>query len=118
MIEAISTSNTGLNAAQALLDITSNNLANINTTGFKANGIGFQDLLYAAVPGLGGLPVGRGVQVASTDKSFAQGPLQNTGQPLDVAIEGNGFFPVVRPDGSIACTRDGSFHLDATGRLV
>ncbi len=102
MIEAISASTTGLSAAQTLLDVTSNNLANINTTGFKTAGVGFQD----------------GVAVASTDRSFAQGPLQSTGNPLDVAIQGNGFFQVVRPDGSAAFTRDGSFRLDATGRLV
>jgi flagellar basal-body rod protein FlgG len=122
MIEAISTSNTGLNAAQTLLDVTSNNLANLNTTGFKAGAVGFQDLLSVAVQGPGpssaGLQVGRGVAVASADKSFAQGPLQITGRSLDVAIQGNGFFQVSRPDGSVAYTRDGSFHLDPSGRLV
>jgi flagellar basal-body rod protein FlgG len=122
MIEAISTSNTGLNAAQTLLDVTGNNLANINTTGFKAGGVGFQDLLSVALTGPGaaspGLQVGTGVAVASTDKSFAQGPLQNTGNPLDVAIQGSGFFQVARPDGSVAFTRDGSFRLDSSGRLV
>jgi flagellar basal-body rod protein FlgG len=114
MIQAISTSNTGLNAGQALLDVTSNNLANLNTTGFKANQVGFQDLLYASEPAA----VGRGVRVSSTDKLFAQGPLQSTGRPLDVAIEGNGFFQVTRPDGSTAYTRDGSFRVDPSGRLV
>jgi flagellar basal-body rod protein FlgG len=122
MIEAISTSNTGLSAAQTLLDVTGNNLANINTTGFKAGGVGFQDLLSVALTGPGaaspGLQVGLGVGVASTDRSFAQGPLQNTGKPLDVAIEGNGFFPVALPDGGVAFTRDGSFRLDPSGRLV
>jgi flagellar basal-body rod protein FlgG len=123
MIEAISTSNTGLNAAQTLLDVTSNNLANLNTTGFKTSSVGFQDLLSAAVQGTGpsapsGLQVGRGVAVADTNKSFAQGPLQDTGRPLDVAIQGNGFFQVTRPDGSTAYTRDGAFRVDASGRLV
>src|SRR5436309_1905259 len=108
MIQAISTSNTGLNASQSLLDVTSNNLANLNTTGFKSNQVGFQDLFYAAGAGLG-------VRVASTDKSFAQGSLQNTGGPLDVAIQGNGFFQVTRPDGSQAFTRDGSFRVDPSG---
>jgi flagellar basal-body rod protein FlgG len=116
MIEAISTSSTGLNAGQALLDVTSNNLANLNTMGFKGSQVGFQDLLY--VSGAAGLQVGRGVQVSSADKSFAQGPLQNTGSPLDVAIQGNGFFQVTRPDGTTAYTRDGSFQVDPNGRLV
>ncbi len=128
MIEAISASTTGLNASQALLDVTSNNLANIDTTSFKAGAVRFQDLLSATVSGPaassqgvsspGGLQVGRGVAVASTSASFAQGPLQSTGQPLDVAIQGNGFFQVTRPDGSVAYTRDGSFHVDAAGQLV
>src|SRR5689334_11004561 len=111
MIQAISTSNTGLDASQALLDVTSNNLANLNTTGFKSNQVGFQDLFYVAGAGLG-------VRVSSTDKSFAAGPLQSTGNPLDVAIQGNGFFQVTRPDGSTAFTRDGAFRVDPTGRLV
>jgi flagellar basal-body rod protein FlgG len=129
MIQAINTSSTGLNASQALLDVTSNNLANLNTTGFKANQVAFQDLFYASVTGPGaatgqvasapvGTQVGLGVRLAGTAKMFTQGPLQNTGQPLDVAIQGNGFFQVTRPDGSVAYTRDGSFRLDPSGRLV
>src|SRR5690242_10296887 len=108
MIQAISTSNTGLNASQALLDVTGNNLANLNTTGFKANQVGFQDLFSVSPAGAGGIQVGLGVRVSDTDKLFAQGPLQNTGNPLDAAIQGNGFFQVTRPDGSTAYTRDGS----------
>jgi flagellar basal-body rod protein FlgG len=129
MIQGISASTTGLNASQTLLDVTSNNLANLNTTGFKTSQVGFQDLFYATLSGVGtaGGPgasaavptqVGLGVRVSSTAKSFAQGPLQNTGNPLDVAIEGNGFFQVTRPDGTTAFTRDGTFRVDANGQLV
>jgi flagellar basal-body rod protein FlgG len=129
MIEAINTSNTGLQASQSLLNVAGNNLANLNTTGFKANRVTFQDLLYAFVAGTGsgnalgptppgGSDFGRGVKLASTDKLFGQGPLQNTGNALDVAINGSGFFQVTRPDGTAAFTRDGAFQVDALGRLV
>jgi flagellar basal-body rod protein FlgG len=123
MIEAIQASNTGLDASQSSIDTASNNLANVNTTSFKANSILFQDLLYTTtqIAGLtapAGTQIGRGVQVSSTDKRFGQGPLQSTGTALDVAIEGQGFFKVKRPDSSIAYTRSGTFQVSSTGQLV
>lgn len=117
MIEAVYTSNTGLNASQALLDASGNNLANINTTSFKANRAAFQDLLSAPVAGQI-LKVGRGTRLSSTSKLFGEGPLQNTGLPLDVAIDGNGFFQLTLPGGAVRYTHDGSFRVDPTGRLV
>ncbi len=127
MIEAIATSNTGLNASQSQLNTTGNNLANLSTTGFKANQTTFQDLVYTnlTLPGGAGpnsppvgTQIGQGVGLASTDKTFAQGPLQNTGQSLNVAIDGNGFFQVKAANGSVLYTRGGSFQLDSQGRLV
>ncbi len=123
MIEAIITSITGLDASQTFLDTTGNNLANLNTTAFKAARILFQDLIYVAtqIPGLkqpAGTELGRGVAVSSTDQLFTQGPLQNTGRTLDVAIDGPGFFQVSLPGGGTAYTRDGSLQIDPTGRLV
>jgi flagellar basal-body rod protein FlgG len=123
MIEAITTSNTGLDASQADLDTTSNNLANLNTISFKANRALFQDLIYVgehtAPPGVPAFTqLGRGVLLSTTDKLFAQGPLQNTGRDLDVAIDGNGFFQITRPDGTTAYTRDGAFIVDSQGHLV
>jgi len=128
MIEAILTSDTGLNASQSQLSTAGNNLANLNTTGFKANRSEFQDLIYTAltVPGAAGTPgsppvgtqIGQGVRLGSTDKEFGPGPLQNTGRGLDVAIDGNGFFQVKSPGGQALYTRGGPFQLDPTGRLV
>jgi flagellar basal-body rod protein FlgG len=123
MIEAIATSDTGLDASQSQLDTASNNLANLNTVGFKANRTLFQDLLYTTLETAGpiapvGTQLGRGVKLSSTDKLFGEGPLQNTGGQTDVAIEGNGFFQVKLADGRTAFTRAGNFLVNANGQFV
>jgi flagellar basal-body rod protein FlgG len=116
-------------AQQLLVDNTANNLANVNTGGFKRNEIQFQDLIYSTLraPGaevLAGtavpssLQLGNGVRVAGNSKIFTEGTLQNTGNPLDMAITGEGFFQVLAPDGTTRYTRDGAFRLNATGALV
>ena len=126
---ALWTAKTGLDAQQTRMQVISNNLANTNTTGFKRDRAVFQDLLYQNVrqPGAqssqntqlpSGLSVGTGVRVVSTEKLFTQGNFAQTGDPLDLAIEGRGFFEVLTPDGTLAYTRDGSFQLDAQGRMV
>jgi len=129
MIKALFTSATGLKGQQLYVDTIANNLANVNTTGFKRSQVQFQDLLYEEIvtPGMEiaqgfqspeGLQVGSGVRAVGTSKIFTQGPLENTGRALDLAIEGAGFFQIMRPDGSAAYTRDGSFALDSRRRLV
>ncbi len=129
MLRAFSTAATGMAAQQMMVDVIANNLANINTTGFKRSQIDFQDLLYLKMRQAGtevasgitspsGLEVGSGVRPASTVKIFTAGELQNTGKPLDVAITGEGFFQVSMPDGSIKYTRDGALQMNATGQLV
>jgi flagellar basal-body rod protein FlgG len=129
MIKALFTSATGMNAQQTLVDNTSNNLANVNTNGFKKSQVDFQDLIYITERAAGAdsaqglqnptpLQIGSGVRVAGTTKQFSVGTLANTGRNLDVAIEGNGFFQVTLPDGSTRYTRDGSFKLNSTGNLV
>ena len=120
---------TGMNAQQVNIDNIANNLANVNTTGFKRGRVDFQDLLYEAVrsPGANasanteiptGISVGHGSRVASIQKLFTQGSYQHTGQPLDVVIEGDGFYQITQPSGDTAYTRDGSFKLNSTGQLV
>jgi len=121
---------TGMEAQQLNLNTIANNLANVNTPGFKRSKIEFQDLLYqkptrAAGTDSGGgnivpsgAEVGNGTRVAATSKVFTQGQLTNTGEKLDLAIQGDGFFEVQRPDGTIAYTRDGSFKLNAQGQVV
>lgn len=129
MLRAFSTAATGMQAQQMMVDVTANNLANINTTGFKRSQINFQDLLYikmqqagaeivAGVASPTGLDVGSGVKSASTAKVFTMGELVNTGNPLDIAIAGEGFFEVTLSDGSSRYTRDGSLQVDANGVLV
>ena len=126
---ALWTAKTGLDAQQTRMQVISNNLANTNTTGFKRDRAVFQDLLYQTVrqPGAAssdntvlpsGLSLGTGVRVASTEKLFSQGNLSRTEDPFDLAIQGRGFFEVLTPDGGVAYTRDGSFQLDAEGRMV
>jgi flagellar basal-body rod protein FlgG len=117
-----------MEAQQYNIDTISNNLANVNTTGFRQNAARFQDLIYQNLrtPGTPvgpsvvpvGQDVGLGVKVGASEKRFTQGVLQQTGNPLDLAIEGDGFFQVTRPDGTIAYTRDGSFKRDANGSIV
>ena len=107
----------------------SNNLANVSTTGFKRDRAEFQDLLYQIKrqPGAqstqdselpSGLQLGTGVRIVGTQKNFTAGSLQTTEQPLDMAINGRGFFQIMQPDGTTAYTRDGTFHLDSNGQIV
>jgi flagellar basal-body rod protein FlgG len=120
---------TGMEAQQLNLNTIANNLANVNTPGFKRSKIEFQDLLYQKPRAAGsdtgggnlvptGIEVGNGSRVASTAKVFTQGQLTSTGEKLDVAIQGDGFFEVQRSDGTIGYTRDGSFKLNAQGQVV
>ncbi len=120
---------TGMEAQQMNLDTIANNLANVNTPGFKRSKIEFQDLLYqkprtaGADAGGGnmvptGIEVGNGTRVASTSKEFTQGQLTSTGGNLDLALQGDGFYEVQQPDGTVAYTRDGSFKLNASGQVV
>jgi flagellar basal-body rod protein FlgG len=120
---------TGLDAQQTRMSVISNNLANVNTAGFKRDRASFEDLLYQTVRQPGGatseqtqlptgLQLGTGVRVAATAKNFSQGNLNQTGNALDVAINGRGFFEVLMPDGSTAYTRDGSFQINAQGEVV
>ena len=129
MMRALFTAATGMIAQQLNIDTTANNLANVNTTGFKRSRVDFQDLLYqtSRVPGSPtaqgveaptGIQVGSGVRPASTQRIFSQGDFQQTENPLDLVIEGDGFFQVLRGDGTTAYTRAGSFRKDANGRMV
>lgn len=119
MIRALVTSSTGLKAQQTNLDIIANNLANINTTSFKKTRAEFRDLAYIETKSEGeNLQIGIGVELASTKKLFFQGSLIQTSNPLDLAIEGNGFLKVRDFDGTIKYTRDGSLRVDAEGRIT
>ena len=129
MIRALWTASSGMNAQQTNIDIISNNLANVNTAGFKKSRAQFQDLLYQTIRPAGsvtaqgnmnptGLQVGHGTRLISTGKSYAQGDLVQTGNALDLMIEGDGFFQLLLPDGTIGYTRDGNFKLDGEGRVV
>ncbi|HVT37215.1 MAG TPA: flagellar basal-body rod protein FlgG [Nevskiaceae bacterium] len=129
MNQALWVAKTGLDAQQTRMTVVSNNLANVNTTGFKKGRASFEDLLYqtAKQPGAQtsqttqsptGMMLGTGTHVVSTDKNFTQGSLQQTGNPLDVAVNGRGFFQVSLPDGTAAYTRDGSFQVSSQGQLV
>ncbi len=129
MHPALWDSKTGLSAQDTNMTTISNNLANVNTTGFKRDRAVFQDLLYqidrqpgglnnenAQLPS--GLQLGTGVRVVGTAKQFSQGNLQVTEQPLDLAVDGRGFFQIQMPDGEIGYTRDGQFQLNADGDVV
>lgn len=129
MLRALSTIATGLEAQQTNIDVIANNLANVNTTGFKRDQAEFQSLLYQnqIQPGAqstvstqypSGLDLGTGVRVASTKKIETQGNLTSTGNPLDVGINGSGYFQVMLPDGEQAYTRSGAFQLNQNGQLV
>ena len=128
MMRALYTAASGMEAQQYQMDTISNNLANVNTTGFRRNEARFQDLVYQEMRAPGspvgasvvpvGQDVGLGVKVGSSEKIFTQGNLIQTGNPLDIAIEGDGFFQVTQPDGTTAYTRDGSFKRDANGAIV
>lgn len=123
MMRGMYTAATGMMAQQMNIDNITNNLANVESTSFKKSRVDFQDLLYAhsSDPGTGataGKQIGMGVRAASTQKIFTQGTIARTGNNFDVAIQGDGFFQVTRPNGEIAYTRDGSFKLDKEGNLV
>jgi flagellar basal-body rod protein FlgG len=129
MFRAFSTSATGMDAQQTMVNVTANNIANINTTGFKRSRLDFQDLVYTKVKEAGtevasgikspvGVEIGSGVRSASTVKVFSPGEFENTGRNLDVAISGDGFLQVSMPDGSIKYTRDGSLQMNANGQIV
>jgi flagellar basal-body rod protein FlgG len=123
MLRAFSTAATGMSAQQMIVDTISNNLANMNTNGFKRSQVDFQDLMYvrtqepgATVPS--GFEVGSGVRPASTLKIFTQGEMATTGRNLDVAIAGDGFFQVTGPGSKVFYTRDGALRMDQKGTLV
>jgi flagellar basal-body rod protein FlgG len=129
MIRSLWIAKTGLDAQQTQLDVISNNLANVSTNGFKRQRAVFEDLLYQTFRPAGaqssqqtqvptGLQLGTGVRLASTARNFMQGNLQQTGNALDMAINGAGFFQIQLPDGTTAYTRDGSFHVDSQGQVV
>lgn len=120
---------TGMNAQQSQMDVISNNLANVSTTGFKGSRAVFQDLIYQTLrqPGANstqqtelpsGSQVGTGVQQVATERLYTQGSLQQTGNSKDLAINGGGFFQVQMPDGTTSYTRDGSFQTNQQGQLV
>lgn len=129
MNQALWIAKTGLDAQQTRMAVVSNNLANVNTTGFKQGRAVFEDLLYQNVRQSGGqssqdtlLPsgmnLGTGVRVVATEKLFTQGSVLQTDNAMDVAINGRGFFQVLKPDGELAYTRDGTFQLNDQGEMV
>ncbi len=129
MIRSLYVAKTGLEAEQTRMDVIANNLANVNTSGFKSSRAVFQDLLYQNLtqPGAqssqstqypSGLQLGTGVRPVATERLMTQGNLTQTGNSLDVAINGQGFFQVLKPDGTIAYTRDGTFQLNNQGQVV
>jgi flagellar basal-body rod protein FlgG len=129
MINSLWISKTGMEAQQMQLDVISNNLANVSTNGFKRANAVFEDLMYQNLRQTGansseqsqlptGLQVGLGVRTVATSRSFAQGSLQQSGNKLDIAVQGNGFFQVTMPDGTTNYTRDGALQVDSQGRLV
>ena len=129
MIRSLWIAKTGLDAQQTQMDVIANNLANVSTNGFKRSRAVFEDLLYQTLrqPGAqssqqtqlpSGLQIGTGVRPVATERVFTQGNLQQTGNSKDVAIQGQGFFQVLMPDGTTAYTRDGSFQSDSQGQLV
>jgi flagellar basal-body rod protein FlgG len=129
MFSSLWVAKTGLDAQQTRMDVISNNLANANTTGYKSARASFQDLVYQNLRQPGGqtteqtqapsgLMLGTGVRVAGSEKLFTQGNIEQTGNSLDLAIQGRGFLQVTMPDGTIAYTRDGSLHMDQNGQIV
>jgi len=129
MIRSLWTSATGMQAQALNLDVISNNLANVNTSGFKKSRAEFQDLLYETIRPAGtsssqdtqvpaGIQLGHGTRPSTVLKIFSQGNMENTQNELDLAIEGDGFFQITLPNGETAFTRDGSFKLDSDGRIV
>lgn len=128
-MQALWVAATGMRAQELRIAVIANNLANVNTSGFKASRVDFEDLSYHTLKAAGaqgaqgpqiptGIDVGLGVRTASVQKLFSQGDYHQTQNPLDLAIEGRGFFQVQLPDGTIAYTRSGAFKLSADGRIV
>ena len=128
MLRALSTAATGMISQQNYLDVISNNIANVNTTGFKKSRVEFQDMLSQAVKTPGaminqgtfqpvGIEYGLGVKTAATTRVFSQGTAVSTDRNLDISIQGEGFFQVMKTDGTLAYTRDGSLKLDSMGQL-
>ncbi|MGO8858634.1 MAG: flagellar basal-body rod protein FlgG [Steroidobacteraceae bacterium] len=120
---------TGLDAQNTQMAVISNNLANANTTGYKADRATFQDLMYQNIQQVGaqstqntqystGLSLGTGVRIAATEKNYLQGSVLQTGGNLDLSVTGSGFFQITMPDGTLSYTRDGSFSLDSQGNVV
>jgi len=129
MLRALYSAAAGMQSQQMNLDNISNNLANVNTTGFKKSKLEFQDLLYQTTRAAGseqgggsqlpsGLQIGQGSIPVATQRIFTAGDLTQTGEKLDVAIQGDGFFQVQMPDGTLAYTRDGALKTDSSGRIV
>ncbi|HZF17241.1 MAG TPA: flagellar basal-body rod protein FlgG [Steroidobacteraceae bacterium] len=129
MNPALWAAKTGLDAQQTRMTVVSHNLANVNTTGFKRGRAVFEDLLYQNIRQVGsqtsqdtqyptGMHLGTGVRVVATEKIYQQGSLVESTEPLDLAIEGRGFFQILLPDGTIAYTRAGEFQLDSQGQVV
>ncbi|HLQ77557.1 MAG TPA: flagellar basal-body rod protein FlgG [Terriglobia bacterium] len=129
MLRALYTAATGMQAQQINIDTIANNIANVNTTGFKQGRAEFQDLLYQTIRPAGtasststtypvGLQLGLGTKPVATDRIQSQGDFRQTGNPYDMVIEGKGFFQVKLPNGETGYTRDGSFHINADGTLV
>jgi len=128
MMKALFTAATGMKGQQMTVDVISNNIANVNTNGFKRSRVNFQDLLYVHMKKPGdaaqgsssptGLEVGSGVRPVSTTRVFSQGVFEGTNRSLDVAISGDGFFQVTLPDGTTGYTRDGALHQDSQNQLV
>ncbi len=129
MFPALWIAKTGLDAQQTNMSVISNNLANVNTTGFKRDRAVFQDLMYQNVRQVGaqstenttlpsGLTLGTGVRTVATQKYHSQGNITQTSNPMDLAVQGKGYFQVLHPDGAIAYTRDGTFSMSADGEMV
>ncbi len=128
MLRSLHTAGSGMLAQQTQIDVIAHNMANVSTAGFRRARAQFQDLLYQEMRAPGartaggvqptGLQVGGGTRASSTQLIHVQGALSQTGNPLDLAIEGSGFFQVRRPDGEVLYTRSGNFHLDPDGRMV
>jgi flagellar basal-body rod protein FlgG len=129
-MQALHTAATGMAAQELSVQVISNNIANLRTTGYKKQTASFQDLLYQHVARVGaqassqgtilpvGIDIGGGVKVVGTPRSMTHGTLSQTGNDLDLAITGEGFFKILMPDGSFQYTRDGTFQMDNTGRIV
>ena len=129
MIRGLYTAATGMNAMQHQIDVTANNIANVNTTSFKQDRAEFQDLMYESLNYTAGstsentsnptgIDVGLGVRIAGIQKNFLQGSMKLTGNTLDVAIEGKGFFAITQPNGDTVYSRDGAFKVDTEGTIV